>query len=168
MLHSPIARIEISPHCSLTTRGAWLFFGSLCLTSFGLAGFVALQGFWPVLPFAGLEMALLGWALHASMRRRHHRQTITVTRDSVEIEETRPPEQRRVAFPRHWAQVRIRAGHSPLHPSRLTIESHGRRCEVGSFLNEQQRTGLAGRLKRLIGRVDESPPLSFPDPTQSI
>jgi uncharacterized membrane protein len=65
-------------------------------------------------------------------------------------------------FPRHWAQVRIRAAASPLHPSRLTIESHGRRFEVGSFLNEQERQGLAQRLRRLIGRVDESPSLLRP------
>jgi uncharacterized membrane protein len=171
MVTTTADRIEISPNCSLTTRGAWVFFASLCVTSFSLAGFVALQGFWPVLPFAGLEMALVGWALRTSMQRRHHRQTIVVTDDSVEIEEHLPERQGRVVFPRHWAQVRIRAGHSPLHPSRLTIESHGRRCEVGSFLNEQERTGLAKRLRRLIGRVDESPPLPFadptPDPTQS-
>jgi uncharacterized membrane protein len=49
---------------------------------------------------------------------------------------------------------------SPLHPSRLTIESHGRRCEVGSFLTEQERRGLAQRLTRLIGRIDESPSLA--------
>jgi uncharacterized membrane protein len=163
MPHATPDRIEISPHCSLTTRGAWLFFGSLCLTSFSLAGFVALQGFWPVLPFAGLEMALLGWALKVSMARRHQRQTITVTPETVEIEERLRDDARRVVFPRHWAQVRIRAGQSPMHPSRLTIESHGRRCEVGSFLNEQERSGLAQRLRRLIGRVDESPQLPFPD-----
>src|SRR5256884_1169163 len=37
------------------------------------------KGFWPVLPFAGLEMVLLGWALRLSLERRFHRQTITVT-----------------------------------------------------------------------------------------
>jgi uncharacterized membrane protein len=167
MSQTPTDRIEISPHCSLTTRGAWLFFGSLCVTSFSLAGFVALQGFWPVLPFAGLEMALLGWALKVSMQRRHHRQTITVTPETVEVEERLHDDARRVVFPRHWAQVRIRAADSPLHPSRLTIESHGRRCEVGSFLNEQERTGLARRLRRLIGRVDESPPLPGADHAQN-
>ena len=152
-------RIEISPNCSLSVRGAWLFFASLAVASVSMASLVALQGYWPVLPFAGLELALVGWALNHSMRRRHHRQTITVTEDSVEIDEHLPQRQGRIVFPRHWAQVRIRAGHSPLHPTRLTIESHGRRCEVGSFLNEQERTGLAKRLKRLIGRVAESPSL---------
>ena len=155
-------RIELSPHCSLTPRGAVIFFGSLCAVSFTVSGLIALQGFWPVLPFAGLEMALLGWALKVSMDRRHHRQTITVSPDSVEIEDAQPARCSRVVFPRHWAQVRIRAAASPLHPSRLTIESHGRRFEVGSFLNEQERQGLAQRLRRLIGRVDESPSLLGP------
>ena len=136
-----------------------IFFGSLCAVSFTVSGLVALQGFWPVLPFAGLEMALLGWALKISMDRRHHRQTITVSPDAVEIEDAKPACCSRVVFPRHWAQVRIRVASSPLHPSRLMIESHGRRCEVGSFLNEQERQSLAQRLRRLIGRVDESPSL---------
>ena len=150
MVTTTADRIEISPNCSLTTRGAWVFFASICVTSFSLAGFVALQGFWPVLPFAGLELALLGWALRASLQRRHHRQTITVTEHSVEIEDCLPERRGLVVFPRHWAQVRIRAGQSPLHPSQLTIESHGRRCEIGNFLNEQERRGLARRLRALL------------------
>ena len=35
-------RIEISPNCSLSIRGAWLFFASLAVTSFSMAGLVAL------------------------------------------------------------------------------------------------------------------------------
>jgi len=50
-------RIEICPHCSLSVRGACLFFGSLCFVSFTVAAVMASRGFWPVLPFAGLEMA---------------------------------------------------------------------------------------------------------------
>jgi hypothetical protein len=45
------------------------------------------------------------------------------------------------------------------HPSRLTIESMGRVCEVGPFLTEEDKRGLARRLAVLIGRVSESPPL---------
>ena len=120
------------------------------------------MGFWLVLPFAGLEIGLLAWALRTSMARKHQRQTITIADETVTIIDVAPPTTRCVEFPRHWAQVRIRAGGSPLHPSRLTVESHGRRCEIGHFLNEQERLSLAKRLKRLIGRVDESPKL----PTQ--
>ena len=85
----------------------------------------------------------------------------------MEIEDCLPERRGLVVFPRHWAQVRIRAGQSPLQPSRLTIESHGRRCEVGGFLNEQEKSGLAMRLRRLIGRFEESPPLPSRDATTS-
>lgn len=152
-------RIELSPNCSLSPQGARWFFGSVCVASMSVALPLTLMGYWPVLPFAGAELTLLFWALRSSMARRHEKQIITISSETVEIEDCRPPEQSCVVFPRHWAQVRLRAGDSPLHPSRLTVESHGRRHEIGSFLNEQERQALALRLKRLIGRVDESPPL---------
>lgn len=152
-------RIEICPHCSLSVRAAFLFFGSLCGVSFGIASLMASRGFWPVLPFAGLEMAFLAWALHTSMARRHHRETITVTESDVSIEMRDRRHSVQHVFPRHWAQVKLRRPASRLHPSRLTIESHGRQCELGSFLTEAERRGLAERLRMLIGRINESPSL---------
>jgi len=95
---------------------------------------MAAQGFWPMLPFAGLELLVFGWALNASLRNRHVVQK----------------EARSTLFPRQWAKVTLRAPHSALHPSRLLIESHSRACEIGGFLNEEQRRGLATRLKQLM------------------
>jgi uncharacterized membrane protein len=157
---STLQRIEISPNCSLSIGGALLFFGSLCFVSFTIAGILAVQGFWPVLPFAGLEMLLLGWALKVSLARRHHREIIIVSEADVRIESRDRAHYVQVVFPRHWAHVKLRRPHSRLHPSRLIIESHGRRCEVGSFLTEAERRGLAHRLERLIGRIDESPAIA--------
>ena len=156
-----MTRIEISPHCSLSPRGARIFLLTAAAASLSVALPLTLLGFWPVLPFAGIELALLTWALRRSMARSAHRQCITVSENSVLIEDLEPPRVSRVEFPRHWTQVRIRAGGSPLHPSRLTVESRGRQHEIGRFLNEQERLGLAQRLRRLIGRMDESPPLSI-------
>jgi uncharacterized membrane protein len=156
----PSLRIEICPHCSLSVRAALFFFGSLCFVSFSIAGLMASRGFWPVLPFSGLEMLLLGWALRQSMERRHHRQTVTVTDVDVSVELRDRVHSVQHVFPRHWAQVKLRRPASRLHPSRLTIESHGRQCELGSFLTEEERRGLALRLQRVIGRVNESPSLA--------
>jgi uncharacterized membrane protein len=155
-----LLRIEICPNCSLSVRGAVMFFGSLCFVSFGIAGMLAIQGFWPILPFAGLEMLALGLALKVSLGRRFHRQTITVTDDQISIESRDRLDSSQVVFPRHWAQVKLRRPASRLHPSRLTIESHGRQCELGSFLTEAERRGLALRLYRLVGRINESPSLA--------
>jgi uncharacterized membrane protein len=143
-------RIELSPHCSLTPSGALLFFLGLCGVCFGIAAFMAVRGFWPVLPFAGAEMALVGWALHASMARCHHHQTIVIDEKDVLIHTHDRKRDAEVVFPRHWARVRLRRPYSRLHPSRLTIGSHGRELEIGSFLTEAERRGLAQKLASLL------------------
>ena len=146
---------------SLSSSGRRLVFGFIFAVSLGIAAvFTLALGAWPIMPFAGLEMAVLGWALKVSLSRRHHREVITISERDVLVESRDGMNSVQVLFPRHWAQVKLRRPASRLHPSRLTIESHGRQCELGSFLTEEERRGLALRLQNLIGRVNESPPLS--------
>ena len=85
-MDTPALRIEIRPNCSLSVRGAQLFFLLACIAPLGIGVYLSWRGFWPVLPFAGAELALLGWALHASLQRRFHAQRITVTESDVSIE----------------------------------------------------------------------------------
>ena len=160
-MESAHACIVITPNCSLSVRGAVIFFLTACAPCFGIAGVLTFLGFWPVLPFAGLEMLLLGAALRISLQRRHHRQTIVVSESDVTVQSTIGKIHSEVVFPRHWAQVKLRRSTSRLHPSRLVIESHGRQCPVGDFLTEEERRGLAQKLSELIGRVNESPTLGF-------
>jgi len=152
-------RIELAPNCSLTPRGARLFVGSLAAATFLVAGFFTLQGLWPVLPFAGLEIGLLAWAVRASMRRGSVRELIVVSESQVVVERTAPSGSRQSVFPRHWSKVTLRDPQQARLPSRLTIESHGRSCEVGRFLTEEERRLVAARLIRLVGRTSESPAL---------
>jgi uncharacterized membrane protein len=152
-------RIELAPNCSLSPQGARLFVGSLALLTFGVAGFFALQGFWPILPFAGLEIGLLAWAVRSSMRRGSEREVIVVSEDEVVIERKAPSGSRRTVFPRHWAAVTLRDPQPAQHPSRLIIESSGRGYEVGRFLTEDERRRLAARLRSLVGKTSESPAL---------
>ncbi len=151
-------RIDLAPHCSLSTRGAMVFFGSVCLVTFGVAGAATALGYWPVLPFAGAEMLLLAWALRSNMQRRLERESIDVSESEVVISYARGYPSR-VVFPRHWARVKIRRPQSPLHRGQLVIESHGRAYEVGKFLTDTERRQLAAELRRLIGGMNQSPTL---------
>jgi uncharacterized membrane protein len=151
--------LELRPNCSLTQATALLFFGFVCLTSFGIATLMAVQGFWPVLPFAGLEMLVLGWALRVSLRNAHVVQRLAVSADTVRVDCTGTRSEEHLIFPRHWAKVTLRAPYTALHPSRLLIESRGRTVEIGGFLTEDERRGLAAQLKQMIGTINESPPL---------
>ena len=154
----PPFHIELVPHVSLSVRGAFVFFGVVCLGTLGVAGVMTVLGYWPILPFAGAEMLVLGWALHANMQRRFERESIDVTENEVIIEDAHASP-RRVVFPRHWARVKIRRPKSPLHRGRLVIESHGHAREVGKFLTEEERRHLAAELRQLIGDMNQSPDL---------
>jgi uncharacterized membrane protein len=152
-------RIDLAPNCSLTPAGAKLFFGSTCLFSLAFAMIFVVKGFWPVLPFWLIEMVALGLALHASMQRRFHTQTLTITDSQISLVTRSKRGEAKQEFARHWAKVRLRSPHTRLYPSRLMIESRGRAFEVGSFLTEGDRCLLAERLRNLVGGMNESPPL---------
>lgn len=152
-------RITLAPNCSLTLSGARLFFAVTCLFSLSFALFFVLQGFWPVLVFWALEMLALGVALHASMKRRNYTQTVVITDSQISLVTRSQRGETKLEFARHWAKVRLRSPPRRLGTSRLTIESKGRACEVGSFLTEEDRALLAERLARLVGGMNESPPL---------
>jgi uncharacterized membrane protein len=156
---SPDLCFELRPNCSLTHRTALFFFGFVCLTSFGIATLMAVHGFWPVLPFAGLEMLVLGWALRVSLANGHVVQRLAVSQDTVRVDCSSPGGEQHLVFPRHWTTVTLRAPYTALHPSRLLIQSRGRAVEIGGFLTEEERRGLAARLKQMIGTINETPPL---------
>lgn len=154
-------QIILIPNCSLTPRSAVLFFATLFIVSLTIALFFWSMGLWPVLPFWGLEMLLLGAALLLSLRRRRYRQELLLTESEISIITTSPAGEDRQRFSRHWARVSLRSPRTSLHPSRLVIESHGRTLEIGHFLTEEERRSLARRLNAMVGRLNESPPLEL-------
>ena len=153
----PLAEICVSANCSLSPRGAWIFFGLVTASSLAVAGFFAWHGFWPVLPFAGLELFTLGVVLGYSMRQGNRREVISVFPDEVIVERL-AGEQREVArFHRHWAHTRLLPPRGRDRRSRLMLCAHGKEWEVGAMLNESSRGALGRRLKALIGGVGSAP-----------
>ena len=154
-------RIELAPNCSLKPLGAMLFFGSICLFSLAYALFFVLHGFWPVLAYWALEMLALGLALRASMRRGKYTQTLLITDSQISLVTLSRHGAQKQEFARHWTRVKLRSPPQRLGVSKLTLESQGRVCEVGSFLTEEARDRLAQRLRQLVGGMSESPPLGI-------
>jgi uncharacterized membrane protein len=149
--------LVLQPNGSLTQEQARLF---LWLTAGGclaIALCFTLQGMWPVLPFAGLEIGVLVLALRASMQHSRHREVIHVSDDTIHIERRDRGGIHRSQFTRHWARVSVRAAALPRHPSRLIIESQGRQCELGRFLTEEERHAVALQLRQLVGGMNASP-----------
>jgi uncharacterized membrane protein len=152
-----ITRIHVSSNCSLTPREALMFYLSIAGISLIIAGICVWRGYWPVLPFTGLELLLLGVVLRISLRRGRYREVIQISDDRVIIDKIGHERHERLEFPRLWARVEVSRPRRPGHPSRLLIGSHGKRCEVGESLVESDRASLGRRLAELIGATGTLP-----------
>ncbi|MDH3647002.1 MAG: DUF2244 domain-containing protein [Gammaproteobacteria bacterium] len=150
-------RLQVVPNCALSWHGALIFYAWMCTASLGIAFFFVIQGYWPILPFAGLELLALGAALWVSMRRGDYREVISIYPDRVEVEKGRPDERHSAVFPLHWVHVNLRPARIASYPSRLIISSHGHHCEVGRCLTESERRGLSRRLREVIEHVHKTP-----------
>lgn len=152
----PMRRLVIAPNGSLSVAQAQWFFIGMCVVSFSIAGFVTAWGLWLVWPFAGLEMLALGAGLYASLRDNGYREVVTVYEDRIEIEAGVNEPQRRWEFPRLLTQVRLTTGGHRHSPSRLLVTRHGRGCELGRCLCEDERARVAERLKSWVTAVELS------------
>lgn len=101
------------------------------------------QGLTLILPFSGLEALALGIALYVTAWRGGIQEVILFTNDSVVIERGRKQPEERHRFQRAWVKIVLERSWNCWYPSRLLLRSHGRQVEIGRFLNEQERQGLA-------------------------
>jgi len=130
-----------------------LFFIVLATPSLLVASGFAWLGFWPILPFAGLELLGLAAALYVTAKRSEQREVVRISKDKIEIERGRRHPEERVEMRSTWAKVLLKRPRTPLRESRLVISSHGSEVEVGPFLVEEERRHLAHALREAISSV---------------
>ncbi len=116
----------------------------------GISVTFALHGFWPVLPFAGLELFALGAAFYLCLSRSRWCEIVSVDADVVRVEKGRRHAEERWECPSIWARVLLEKSPIAWYPTRLMIAYQGRRVEIGRFLSEDERAALAGALRRGI------------------
>ena len=146
---SSIHRFLVRPNCSLSWSGIVRFYLGMVVVSFTIAGAFALNGAWLVLPFAGLEMLVLGLALYSVARRCASWQLITIGADTINIYVSVSTEPL-ATFRRAWARLELQSGKNKWYPPRLTICSHGQAVEIGHCLNEAERRSLASQMSEIL------------------
>lgn len=152
-MHRPVdTRLVIGPNASLTERGAWLFMGLVTSVGLVIALWFTLKGFWPILPFAGLELAAVGAALWVTQRRNRYREVLSFEDDTLRIEFGLAGRGAGsvVEMSRAWARVLLVAGVHRHDPNRLLLQCSGLRVEVGRSLTDEERERLAGRINELL------------------
>ena len=142
-------RIVIRPNSNFSGRGAFWLFVAMTLPVLAIAVAWALRGYWLILPFAGLELAVLGIALAITVHRGRYRETVRFGKRHVQVRRGYAGRLEHVEFPRPWTRAWIEPGARPALPGRLFLGAGGASCELAACLTEEERQSLCRRLREL-------------------
>lgn len=145
-------RIVIGPNASLSVRQARWFMALMATVSLGIAGFFAAQGLWPILPFAGLELAVLAIALKVVLKRNRYREVLSFEDETIRIEIGMVGQgaERTAELMRTRTRVLLEHGPHRNSPTRLWLSDAGRRVEIAGGLTDAERERIAERARELI------------------
>jgi|SRR5215471_20486889 len=139
----------LEPNRPLGPKALCLVIGFVAVVSFVTGVMFALRGAWPVTPFFGADVALLAFAMNASVKASRRRERLTLTSQTLLIERinAKGASWREEINP-YWLQV----DHEDpeLVGCELALVSRGRRWIVGSFLGAEERASLAEALRRAL------------------
>jgi uncharacterized membrane protein len=144
----------IRPNQSLSWHAALRLYAIISFCCLGIGVAYALYGFWPVLPYTGLVVVVLGIAFYLCLSRSQMRELISVNAEVVRVEKGRRKPQEHWECPRAWARISLERSPIAWYPQRLAIAFQGKRVVIGRFLNEEERCVLAVELERVIHRDD--------------
>jgi len=139
--------IVLRRNCSISPVGLARVFLALALVSLLIAGGFATVGAWLVLPFAGVEVVLLGVSFVMVARHAVDQERIELRHDKLTVEVVDGTSVTRMGCDRRWARVRLeeRGG------VRVLLGMHGNEVEIGRHLDARSRIDLAGELRRRLG-----------------
>lgn len=145
-------RFELRANCSLSAGEAVAVFAFIAGASLIIAFMFVFQGYWPVLPFAGLELAFLAWALRASWRNGQAREELEIQADEIVIRRFRGGDDHPTTtrLPRTWTRAAIIRGPGPRGGEQLALGQRGRWWIIGGFLADEERRSLHARLSQLL------------------
>ena len=145
-------RFELSANCSLSARQAVGVFAGIAGVSLTIAVGCALMGYWPVLPFAGLELALFGWAMRHTWRRAQRCERVLIDAQSVVIERYDADLAlcENIELPRAWAKAALISDRENPGQTALAIGQRGRWVAFGRFLDDTEKRTLLRRLQQVL------------------
>ncbi len=120
-----------------------------CLSGTIAMGFAAI-GAWPILPFAGLEMAALGGALYYVCWKLRYRHVITLSGSTVRIQKGHYFPKREWEIAADEAALSVVPEKHPWDGPTISLFTKGEEIPLGEFLNRDDSLKLLGMLR---GRV---------------
>jgi uncharacterized membrane protein len=135
------------PNRSLSPLGRLVCLLVFALPLVGVASAALLIGAWPVLPFAGMEIAVLCWAFYVVAAGDDDFEAFSVAGDEVSFSACRGRERISVRGNRRWMRIeQIVEGRR----CRLRLRYAGHSYPLGALLSDDQRASWVQELRALV------------------
>lgn len=134
---------------SLSPAGRQFVLVSLLVVSLAISLAFAALGAWLVLPFSGLELAVVYWAFREMDRHAQDFERIVIDGDHLVIEACEGGTMHRYEFNRWWAQVRYIPARLGQRAS-IIVRAHGNEVIFGRHLPEERLREVAQRIGQRI------------------
>jgi uncharacterized membrane protein len=128
-------------NCSMSPSGLAKVFATLAVLVLAIGAGFAAAGAWLVLPFAGLEVLLLGAAFVAHARHAADYERIELESGRLEVE---------VAQAERVARYRLENARVSMEEGRIVLRDARKELEIGRHVGAEARAELAAELKKTL------------------
>lgn len=144
---APGFSVLLKRNCSISPLGLARVFALIAAATLGIAIAWACLGAWLVLPFAGLEVAVLALAFLACGRHAADYERIELAGGQLTVEVAEAGRAERQVLDARAARVRLER-QGPLE--RVIVSAQGREVEIGRHLDAAARERLAAELSKRL------------------
>lgn len=147
-------QIVVRANKSMSWRANVWLAASLGGLSAVFGGIVATEGFWMVLPFAGLEFLLVFFCLSKAYKRLGYTEVISRIGDNIVVESGYDKPVASSELPSHWTRVQFDDPPSAFEVGRLRLKCSGQSLEIGQSLSKEEKRMLYKEVMHCL-RVDQ-------------
>jgi len=146
-------RLVLRPNASLSPQQAVWAFAAVAAVSLAIAIGLTFLGFWPVLPFAGLEIAALGAAFWVSVRRNEYREVLDFHPETVQVRvgsSRGAGLQASIVWQRAWSRVELKPGATAHAPTQLQLRCMAPTIPLGRCFTNAEPFAVHTRYSPLL------------------
>jgi uncharacterized membrane protein len=136
--------LVLKRNCSISPAGLACVFGALAVAVLAIGTGFAIVGAWLILPFAGLEVLMLGAAF--VLQARH-----AADYERIELHDGRLRVEVAEAESRACYELDARGVRVGMQGPALVLHAPGREVELGRHLDADSRVAFAAELRRRLG-----------------
>ena len=144
--------ITLSPNSSLTGMNRVIFLASISFICLGIATVFYFFGAYLILPFAGIEIAILLIAFYLSFKWSSRKELIYISQEVVKIEKGIYKAEYLWEEFRTFTSFQIEKDANK--SLRLSFRSKGDDVIVGDFLNEDDKNILINKIRNIIDELN--------------